>query len=305
MNWLLVGIGDIATRRVIPAIKAASSLYGVVTRDPAKGARHAARVWTDLEEALRDPAIDAVYIATPVALHAPQTCAALRAGKHVLCEKPMALRYPDAEAMVRAAEDAGRRLGIAYYRRHYPKLHRARRLLESGAIGRPVMAWAAAHDWFNNEDGRRGWFLDPAMAGGGPLFDTACHRIDVFNFLFGRPMAVTAQLSNVVHAVAVEDSATVLIEYECGLRGIVDVRRHSRVDRDEFRIIGTDGEIDLTPLNGSRLVYPGGIEELPPHPNLHYPAIADFLAAVEAGRDPAASGRSSLWTQWVLEQARS
>jgi 1,5-anhydro-D-fructose reductase (1,5-anhydro-D-mannitol-forming) len=305
-SWLLVGIGDIAAKRVIPAIvsEPSSRLYGVVTRDPEKGRAYAGRVWTDFSEALRDPAIDAVYVATPVALHAPQTLAALAAGKHVLCEKPMAVRYSDAEAMVRAAEDAKRRLGIAYYRRYYPKIRRAAELIEAGAIGRPVMAWATAHDWFNNEDGRRGWFLDPAMSGGGPLYDTACHRIDVFNLLFGQPVAVAAQLSNVVHQAAVEDSATVLIEYAGGVRGIVDVRRHSRVARDEFRVIGTTGELDLTPLNGPRLAYPGGIEELPAHANLHYPAVADFVAAIGEGREPAASGQSSLATDWVIDTAR-
>src|SRR5882757_2874400 len=98
VNWLVVGIGDITTRRVIPAIQAEprSSLYGVVSRDRAKGARYSDRVWTDLSEALRDQAIDVVYVATPVFLHAPQSVAALRAGKHVLCEKPVAMDYDEA-----------------------------------------------------------------------------------------------------------------------------------------------------------------------------------------------------------------
>ncbi len=305
LNWVLAGIGDIARKRVIDALRSqdSSRLYGVVTRDPSKGREYAKQVWTDLDDALRDPAVDLVYVATPVALHAPQSIAALRAGKHVLCEKPMAVRYADACAMAEAARATGRTLGIAYYRREYPKVARARELLAAGAIGRPVMAWAAAHDWFNNENGERGWFLDPAMAGGGPLFDTACHRIDVLNLLFGRPIAVTAQLSNVVHKVAVEDSATVLIEYERGVRAVVDARRHSRVARDEFRITGTEGEMDLTPLNGPELRFPGGTEHMPPHPNLHYPCVKDFVDSVRSGRQPAATGESSLQTEWVLDQA--
>jgi len=215
----------------------------------------------------------------------------------------MALRYADACAMVRAAVESGKLLGVAYYRRLYPKLRRAQELIAAGSIGRPVMAFAAAHDWFSNEDGRRGWFLDPAMAGGGPLYDTACHRIDVFNLLFGRPVAVTAQLSNVVHQAAVEDSATVLIEYETRVRGIIDVRRHSRVDRDEFRIVGTDGEMNLTPLNGPALVHPGGAEDLPRHSNLHYPLIENFVSAVLDGAPLASSGETALLTDWVIGQA--
>lgn len=304
LNWVVVGIGDITTRRVIPAIQAEprSRLYGLVTRDPAKAAPYGGCVWTNLDDALRDPAVAAVYVATPVFLHAPQAIAALSAGKHVLCEKPMALNYAQAQAMNAAAAGSGKLLGIAYYRRLYPKLHRAQELIAQGAIGRPVLACASAHDWFNNEDGRRPWFLDPAQAGGGPWFDTACHRIDVFNLLFGRPLAVVGQRSNVVHQGAVEDSATALIEYENGLRAIIDVRRHSRIDRDEFRIVGTDGELDLTPLNGPKLAHAGGTETLPPDANLHYPLIANFAAAVLDGAPLASTGATALATNWVLEQ---
>jgi 1,5-anhydro-D-fructose reductase (1,5-anhydro-D-mannitol-forming) len=307
LNWLVVGIGDIATKRVIPAIQAEprSCLYGVVTRSPEKGARYAAHVWTSIDEALADPAIGAVYVATPVALHAPQSIAAFRAGKHVLCEKPLALNYGQACAMVRAGQDSGKVFGAAYYRRLYPKVHRARQLMDQGAIGKPVLAEMKTHDWFNDEDGTRSWLLDPALAGGGPLYDTASHRIDVLNFLFGQPLRVSAQLSNVVHKVAVEDSATVLIEYANGVRGIVDARRHSRIRRDEFRIIGTEGEILLTPLNGPELSHPGGTEHIPPHPNLHYPCIENFVSAVLDGAHLFASGESALWTDWVTEQAIS
>jgi len=304
-NWVLVGIGDIATRRVIPAIQAEarSRLYGVVTRDKAKGERFAGKVWTDIGGALQDAAVDAVYLSMPVALHAPLTVAALGAGKHVLCEKPMALDYEAACGMVAAARESGRLLGIGYYRRLYPKVRRAAELLAAGAIGRPVLAFAAAHNWFDGEGGHRAWLLDPAMAGGGPLYDTACHRIDLFNLLFGRPAAVTAQLSNVVLPGGVEDCATVLTDYESGARGIVDARRHSRVDRDEFRIVGTDGEIELSPLNGPALVYPGGVEELPAPANLHYPLVENFVSAALEGAPLASSGETALPTDWVIGQA--
>jgi len=77
--------------------------------------------------------------------------------------------------------------------------------------------------WFDGT-GSRSWLVDPAKAGGGPLFDIASHRIDVLNFLFGQPLRVQGQLSNVVHHYAVEDNATVMIEYAGGVRGVVDVR---------------------------------------------------------------------------------
>jgi 1,5-anhydro-D-fructose reductase (1,5-anhydro-D-mannitol-forming) len=314
LNWIVIGIGDIATRRVIPAILAEprSRLYGLVTGDPAKAARYSAtcaaveniRVWTTLEEALADPDVHAVYVATPVFLHAPQTIQSLRAGKHVLCEKPMAMNEAEARTMAQTAEQTGRTLGVAYYRRTYPKVQRAKELIAFGAIGKPVVAELTSHSWFDGNEDSRSWLLDPARAGGGPLFDIASHRIDLLNYLFGQPLRVSAQLSNAVHHYAVEDNATIMIEYAEGVRGIVDVRWHSKVKRDECRIRGTEGEIDLTPLNEPELIYPGGHENLPPHENLHYPMIENFVNAVLGQAPLLSSGTSSYWTDWVIERAR-
>jgi 1,5-anhydro-D-fructose reductase (1,5-anhydro-D-mannitol-forming) len=305
LNWIVIGIGDIATRRVIPAIQAEprSRLYGLVTRDPAKAAAYGVRVWETLEQALTDPEVHAVYVGTPVFLHAPQTVQSLRAGKHVLCEKPMAMSETEARIMLRAADEGSKTFGVAYYRRSYPKVQRAKQLLGGGAIGRPVLAELTCHAWFDGQ-GSRSWLVDPAKAGGGPLFDIASHRIDVLNYLFGQPLRVTAQLSNVVHHYAVEDNATVMIEYAGGVRGVVDVRWHSKVVRDECRIRGTDGEMELSPLNGPDLVYPSGSENLPAHANLHYPMLENFVDAVEGKGPLLSSGASAFWTDSVTERAR-
>ena len=304
LNWIVIGIGDITKRRVIPAIQAEprSRLYGFVTRDPAKADPYGVKTWATLDEALPDPQVQAVYVGTPVFLHGPQTIQSLRAGKHVLCEKPMAMNEAEARAMVRAAEESGKTFGVAYYRRCYPKVQRAKLLLEAGAIGRPVFAELTNHMWFDGE-GERNWLFDPAKAGGGPLFDIASHRIDVLNFLFGQPQRVAAQLSNAVHHYAVEDNATVMIEYASGVRGLVDVRWNAKIVRDECRIRGTEGEMEMSPLNGPDLIYPGGRESLPVHPNVHLPTIANFLDAVEGKAPLLASGASSYWTDWITEQA--
>jgi 1,5-anhydro-D-fructose reductase (1,5-anhydro-D-mannitol-forming) len=107
-----------------------------------------------------------------------------------------------------------------------------------------------------------------------------------------------------VHPTAVEDNASVLIEYDSGVRGLVDARWHSRVTRDEFRIRGTEGELELSPLNSPELVYPGGAEHLPAHANLHYPCVEDFVSAVVDGRSPRSSAATALATEWVIEQAK-
>jgi predicted dehydrogenase len=308
VHWLVIGIGDITSKRVIPAILAEprSTLAGLVTRHPEKAGRYpGARVWADLSDALADSQINAVYVASPVFLHAPQTIAALRAGKHVLCEKPMAMSYEQGCEMVRVARECGTTFGVAYYRRLYPKVRRAKELIAAGAIGQPVLAEINCHDWFVDADGRRSWLLDPKKSGGGPLYDIASHRIDVLNYLFGKPERVCGMLSNAVHRTEVEDSATLLIEYENKVRGIVDVRWHSHIARDECRIAGTDGEIEMSPLTGPALVSPAGTESLPAHANLHYPLIENFVSAVVAGTPLEATGATSLWTDWVTERAKA
>jgi predicted dehydrogenase len=305
LRWVVVGIGDIATKRVLPAIHAEprSTLYGVVSRDRAKGLAHAPRAWTDLDEALSDPHVDAVYIATPVSLHAPFSVAAMRAGRHVLCEKPMALNLAEAREMVRVAVETGVVFGVSYYRRFYPKLLRARDLIAQGAIGQPVFAELTCHHWFTAQDGYRSWLLDPARAGGGPLFDIASHRVDALNFLFGPPLRVSAHLGNTVHKYPVEDSATVLLEYGSGVRGLIDVRWHSKIARDECRFLGTDGELNLTPLNDPPLVTPQGVEQHPLPPNPHLPLVENFVAAVLDRAPLISSGKTALWTDAATHAA--
>jgi 1,5-anhydro-D-fructose reductase (1,5-anhydro-D-mannitol-forming) len=311
LNWLVIGIGDITRKRVLPAILAEprSHLYALLTRDPRKAEAYAgALAFTDLAAALGDPKIDAVYVASPVAMHAEQTIASLRAGKHVLCEKPVALDYAQAESMAYAARESGRLLGIAYYRRLYPKLIRAKQLVAEGAIGRPVLVEANYHGWLESPD--RGWLKDPALAGGGPLYDVGSHRIDACNFLFGRPLRATGLLSNALHELAVEDSATALIEYSGGIHAVVDVRWNSRIQRDQFRIVGSEGEISLDPLNGPalRIVDTEGRlreEQLSPHANVHYPAIENFFSAVLDGAPLACPIEEAIWTDWVTQQVKT
>jgi predicted dehydrogenase len=173
----------------------------------------------------------------------------------------------------------------------------------SGAIGRPVFAAATAHDWYNPLVTDRAWLADPAQSGGGPLRDIACHRIDLMNYFFGAPSRVSAHLSTLVQPLQVEDNATLMIEYESGVRAIIDARWHSRIPRDEFRIRGTEGELDLTPLNGPELVYPGGVESVPAPQNLHYPCIEDFVSAVLENRPPLSTGATAMATERLMEAA--
>src|SRR5262249_45242750 len=159
----------------------------------------------------------------------------------VLCEKPMAMSDAEAFSMVHAAQESGKTLGVAYYRRTYPKVHRAKELIAAGAIGKPLYAELTTHSWFDEkaaEESNREWLLAPKPARGGPVYDIASHLIDVLNFFFGQPLRASVHLSNAVHHYAVEDNATVMIDYPGGVRGVVDARWNSKINRDECWIRG-------------------------------------------------------------------
>jgi 1,5-anhydro-D-fructose reductase (1,5-anhydro-D-mannitol-forming) len=308
LNWLVIGIGDITRKRVIPAIEAEprSRLHAVLTRDPRKGEAYpGAAVYTELSAALENATVDAVYVASPVVLHAEQAIACLRAGKQVLCEKPVAMDYAQARSMADAARETGKLLGVAYFRRGFPKLIRAKELIAEGAIGKPTFVHAAFHSWLESEE--RGWLRDPALAGGGPLYDVASHRIDACNLLFGKPERAMGMRSNALHDLKVEDSATGLIQYSGGLHAMVDVRWNSRIVRDEFRVVGVEGEIDLTPMGGPalRLKRSDGVvaeENLPARANVHYRVIENFASAVLDGKSLMCPIDEAIWTDWVTEQ---
>ena len=157
----LIGCGDIGTTQHLPALCRDSRVDVVAVTDTERAlAEDAARKF-DVPVALHDATalidgdIEAVVLATPPHVTCRLAVEALGAGLHVLCEKPMALNHAEACEMNRVALETGRTLGIAYYRRLYPKLLRTRELIGQGVAGRPVLAEINCHDWFNDEDGRR------------------------------------------------------------------------------------------------------------------------------------------------------
>ena len=145
IRWGLIGCGDVCRKRVARAIQNAphSRLAAACRRDPVQLAAfcrefEVERGYANADELIASPDIDAVYIATPVRHHLPQTIAAARAGKHVLVEKPMALTVAECHAMVAACREGSVKLGVAYYRRFYPLVHRIQELVAAGEIGTPL-----------------------------------------------------------------------------------------------------------------------------------------------------------------------
>lgn len=313
VRWGLVGCGDIARRRVAPALRDLENCELVAvsradsTRAEAFAAEFGARRWhADWRDLLKDTEVEAVYVATPVHLHAEQAVAAAEAGKHVLCEKSMALNAAECERMNAAAEANGVRLGVAYYRRFYPAVARVAEILRSGEIGVAVVAQMNAFERFDPApDNPRRWLLDKKLSGGGPMFDFGCHRIEVLLNLFGPPVWVRAVTGNVLFRREVEDTACAVFQFESGPQAVLCVTHAAHQPQDTLEIFGTLGSVRAEVLNEGTLKVKTAegsrVESHPPHANYHQPLIDDFARAVVEGRRPRVDGRDGQTVSGVLD----
>jgi predicted dehydrogenase len=302
LKWGLIGCGDIARKRVAPALRDLDDCDLVAVNrasfDLAEefarefGARRWYRDWREL---LADDEVEAVYLATPVNLHAQQTIAAAAAGKHVLCEKPLALNTAECDRMLAACAANGVKLGVAYYRHFYPVLQRAKALLADGAVGTPVLAQINAFERFNPAPTEpRYWFVQKEYAGGGPMMDFGCHRIEVLLNLLGPIVNVRSSLGNVLFEREVEDTAVALFDFSTQARAILSVTHAAWQAQDTLTVFGSAGSLHIPVLNQGVLHLKTASAEHneahPPHLNIHQPLIADFTRAVLEDRAPAVGG---------------
>ena len=315
IRWGILGCGDVVRKRVAQAIvdEPNSELLAACRRDEAKLNAFCDEFGTERRysadaDLLADADVDAVYIATPVNLHLPQTVAAAEAGKHVLVEKPMAMSAAECDAMIDACRQNGVKLGVAYYRRFYPIVARIKQIIDSGEIGQIMSISAVTATPFAMQPSDDGyWRVVPEQGGGGALMDIGSHRLNLFVDLAGEPTDVKAVCGTVAGDYAADDCATLVMQFANRAHGNLQVYFGAQVDPDEFAIMGTKGRLLARPLNGSRLeIDLGGeqrSEEHPPSANFNAPQIADFVAAIQDDRDPEVSGEEGRKTNVVMEQA--
>jgi predicted dehydrogenase len=302
LRWGLIGCGDIARRNVAPALRdlANCELLAVSRANYEKaesfarevGARRRYERWQDL---IGDEEIDAVYVATPVHLHAVQTIAAAEAGKHVLCEKPMAMNTGECDRMIAASQAHQVTLGLAYYRHFYPAISRIKELLAAGEIGQAVIAQINAFELFNPPiDHPRYWLTQKKLSGGGPMFDFGCHRIEILMNLFGAINDTHGKLLNILFDREVEDSAVAVFQFANGPCGVLTISHAAYERQDTLDIFGSRGSIQAAILNEGKLRIKTAegerFETHPPSSNVHQPLIDDFTRAVLEGRAPQVTG---------------
>ena len=303
-------IDEVAAVRVAEANAAAHEALG---RQP-----KVRDVVADYRELLDDPSLDLIDICLPHHLHAPTAIAALEAGKAVICEKPIAITLDDADAMIAAAEAAGRPLYVSHNMRFYPHHLKAKELLDEGAIGRPFLAVLTV---VGNELARmndpESWKGTWDKAGGGATIDTGFHATYTLHDFFGPPVAVTAVMGR--HVVTApnkaDDTAAIVFEWPSLTATLSITYAATHHPWDERREIhGTEGSLYIADRQPPRLRLvrdgddrPVPIDELAnPFADSIAAALRHFVGCFLAGREPmvtAAESRAVLRT--VLAAYRS
>jgi predicted dehydrogenase len=313
LSWLLVGTGDIARKRVAPALRdaASSRIAAVCDRDGDRAAAFAhdfgvKTAFTDYRSALDSGDCNAVYLATPVALHIPMALDALSAGKHVLVEKPLGLSYPDTLPALEAEKSASAASGCAYYRRFYPAYRMVRDMLEKGEFGKVVHVRMTYFSWFDpGPDDPKRWRVVHSLSGGGPLADMGTHMFDVLIGLFGLPERVSAMTATLDRQWDVEDSSGMVMRLGGGALATAAIHWNSKTWSHEFEIVGSECRVLWRPYDSGKVFRTIGREttelDLPPAANVHTPLVEDFVEAALAGGKPAVTLAEGAKTNRLLD----
>jgi len=327
INWGVIGCGGIARRRTIPEglTKASNATLAVVfdvnpTANQEVAAQFGVRACASIEELLASD-VDAVYIATPVYLHCEHALAAIAAGKHVLCEKPLGMTVAEAEHMAAEAEKVQVKLGTALMMRFTAQHQAARKLIIDGALGKPVLGRAQLSCWYPRMVGA--WRQDPALGGGGSLIDMGGHCIDLLEMFFGNVKKVSCFANTIVQDYKSEDSALAMLWFENGALGMVDAF-FSIPDASSDNVLelyGTRGSIHakgtigqashgtmVARLEGGAVGYDaqqsraaaGEIEIAPEPVNPYRAEIEEFSQAILDNRAPAVGAAIGIRSQRVL-----
>ena len=304
-RWGLVGLGRIADTAIAPGITALEGheLTVVVSRDQEKADRFAAshgarRAMSSYEGMLADGDVDGVYIATPNALHAEQVMAAAAAGKHVLCDKPLATSVQDAEKAIAACRNAGVGLGIMFQTRRFEGVPEAAAAVRDGALGRIVMAHVEMSAGRNLP---KGWRTDPALAGLGTVNNLGVHAFDLLRYLLDAEVVEVAAMVDREEGFSVDTAAAVLLRFDSGAIAYVNANQAVPYPQNDFVLYGTDGRVlgrNLSrPDHEGTLVVTtasGQTETRATTAGGYRDTLAAFAEAVQSGRDPSPSGVDGL-----------
>jgi 1,5-anhydro-D-fructose reductase (1,5-anhydro-D-mannitol-forming) len=313
IRWGILGCSRVADGFIAPAIADCenSVLNSVYSREFDRAEdfkrRHgAAKAFSNIEAFLSDKDLDAVFVATANWQHAADVISSAQAGKHVLCEKPLALTSVEAQMMIEACRRARVKLSVGYQLRFHPLHQEMSRRLHAGDLGK--IAFARAHFFYQLPDPPAAWRQRKATAGGWVTNDLGTHLVDLMLELAGEVKEVSARFSNARFNFETEELAVITLQFESGAVGVIECSVSSFAPASRLEVYGLEGfliaegtigkKIEGTLIVGDR----NQQERLTSSPtNLYSAEISAFGRAIEEDREPPISAISGLRAVAVME----
>ncbi len=318
IKWGFIGCGDVTERKSGPAFNMVegSMVQAVMSRDIKKAKSYAqrhniAKWYDDAQELVDDPDVNAIYIATTPSSHATFAIMAMKAGKPVYIEKPMAANYEDCTRINRIAQETGVPCFVAYYRRYLPYFLKVKELIHSGQIGEVIniqIRFAQPPSEMDYNKTNLPWRLLPGIAGGGYFYDLAPHQLDILQDMFGCILEAEGYCSNRGGLYEVEDTVSACFKFESGLPGSGSwcFVAHESAKEDRIEIIGDKGMIcfSVFTFDPIALHTERGREEIavenPPYVQL--PLIKAVVEHLQGKGICSCSGLSATPTNWVVDK---
>ncbi len=322
ISWGFIGCGEVTEKKSGPAFNEVSGSHveAVMSRTEEKARsyaeRHRIKKWyTDPNELITDPDVSAIYIATPPSSHATFAIMAMRAGKPVYVEKPLAASYEDCVRINRVSEQTGIPCFVAYYRRYLPYFQRVKEIIANGVIGKIINVQirfsVPPRDLDYNSTGYLPWRLQPDVAGGGYFYDLAPHQLDLIQELFGVITRAHGYCANRAHLYNVEDTVSAVFEFESGVVGSGSwcFIGHQSAKEDCIEVIGDKGMLSFSVYNYDpiRLITTEGAVNInvenPPYVQL--PIIKSVIEDLQGIGTCECTSVSATPVNWVMDRILS
>ena len=278
--------------------------------------RHRIKKWyTDPNELITDTDVSAIYIATPPSSHATFAIMAMRAGKPVYVEKPLAASYEDCVRINRVSEQTGIPCFVAYYRRYLPYFQRVKEIIANGVIGKIINVQirfsVPPRDLDYKSTDHLPWRLQPDVAGGGYFYDLAPHQLDLIQELFGVITRAHGYCANRAHLYNVEDTVSAVFEFESGVVGSGSwcFIGHQSAKEDCIEVIGDKGMLSFSVYNYDpiRLITTEGAVNInvenPPYVQL--PIIKSVIEDLQGIGTCECTSVSATPVNWVMDRILS
>lgn len=318
INWGFIGCGEVTERKSGPAFNLVegSRVVAVMSRSSEKASSYAQRHniprWhTDAQSLINDPEVNAVYIATPPSSHATYAIMAMKAGKPVYVEKPLAASYLDCQRVMRISRETGVPCFVAYYRRKLPYFNKVQELLQEGAIGKVVnvqIRFSVPPRDLDYNSTSLPWRVQRDIAGGGYFYDLAPHQLDLLQEFFGPIVHVSGFSANRGGLYQTEDTVSASFAFQDGMPGSGSwcFVGHESARTDQIELIGEKGRICFSVFTYSPIVLQTsqGKQEItiPNPPHVQLPMIEEVVRHLQGNGTCTADCISATSVNWVLDR---